>query len=37
MYCIVLPYLGPAAALQELEIPPPPIAAEPRSLDAPRG
>jgi AcrR family transcriptional regulator len=23
MYCIVLPYLGPAAALEELEIPPP--------------
>jgi AcrR family transcriptional regulator len=37
MYCIVLPYLGPAAALRELEIPPPPTAAEPRSLDAPRG
>ncbi len=37
MYCIVLPYLGPAAALQELEIPPPPIAAEPRPLGAPRG
>jgi AcrR family transcriptional regulator len=24
MYCAVLPYLGPTAALQELEIPPPP-------------
>jgi AcrR family transcriptional regulator len=37
MYCIVLPYLGPVAARRELEIPPPPIAAEPRSFDAPRG
>ncbi len=37
MYSVVLPYLGPVAARQELEIPPPPIAAEPRSLGAPRG
>ena len=37
MYCVVLPYLGPAAALAELGAPPPPIAAEPRPFDAPRG
>lgn len=37
MYCVVLPYLGPAAARAELEIPPPPIAAEPRALDPPCG
>jgi AcrR family transcriptional regulator len=37
MYCVVLPYLGPAAAMRELEIPPPPIPAEPRPLGVPRG
>jgi AcrR family transcriptional regulator len=37
LYAVVLPYLGPAAARQELEIPPPPIPAEPRPLGVPRG
>jgi len=37
MYSIVLPYLGPAAARQELEIPPPPLADESSSLGASRG
>jgi hypothetical protein len=36
MYCIVLPYLGPAAARQELRVRPPPLGV-PSSLDAPRG
>ena len=35
MYCTVLPYLGPAAARQELEIQPPPIPAQPPLLGAP--
>src|SRR4051794_9736524 len=37
MYCMVLSYLGPAAAQQELRIRPPPIAAAPRPPSAPRG
>jgi AcrR family transcriptional regulator len=37
LYTVVLPYLGPAAALQELAIPPPPRPSEPRPLGAPRG
>ncbi|HEV7481646.1 MAG TPA: TetR/AcrR family transcriptional regulator [Solirubrobacterales bacterium] len=37
MYMVVLPYLGPAAALRELTIPPPPHPTEPRPLGAHRG
>lgn len=37
MYCAVLPYLGPTAALRELEIPPPPVTAKPCSSGVPRG
>ena len=37
MYTVVLPYLGPTIALQELAIPPPPHPAEPRPLGASRG
>jgi AcrR family transcriptional regulator len=37
LYTVVLPYLGPAIALQELAIPPPPRPEEPRPLGAGRG
>jgi AcrR family transcriptional regulator len=37
LYTVVLPYLGPTAALQELAIPPPPYPAGPRPLGAGRG
>jgi AcrR family transcriptional regulator len=37
MYTVILPYLGPTVALQELAIPPPPHPAEPRPLGASRG
>lgn len=37
LYCVVLPYLGPAAALRELGIPPPPRPTQPRPLGARRG
>ncbi len=37
LYTVVLPYLGPVAALQELTTPPPPCPEEPRSLGAGRG
>jgi AcrR family transcriptional regulator len=37
LYTVVLPYLGPIAALQELTIPPPPRPEEPRPLGAGRG